>query len=71
MKFLNKPETLGYWWAYENISPEDDDWLLVFVDVKGIHYGDVTFEMNHFQKWVKADFSDELQELNRNSWRIK
>lgn len=69
-KVQNRPDVFGYWWAHEDVSPEDADWLLVFVDVKAIHYGDVIFEKDHFDFWVKSDFSDEIQELNRNAWRL-
>ena len=64
LHIYDEPDRLGYWWAFENLDRVDADWLLVFVDMDGVHYGMVKFEKEHFSMWVKANFTQELVQLN-------
>lgn len=57
----NEPDVLGYWWAHENLPIEDADWMLVFVEWDGVYYGKTVFEKEHFSKWIKADFSNQMR----------
>lgn len=54
----DKPTQEGFYWAYENLDPEDADVMLVNVSDGGGDAwcawweGDIYFELTHFSHWM-------------------